>query len=173
MFFPGVKRYSHSWLSSVLQGRDGGCNQSSHGPFVQKLIRAFLQNESLWNNFVNLRSFQVTLETLFYSYLNLCPLLIVDNQVTNAFRQSQKCLMWSLSNFFHSFVIIITWMFEDILGIYDLSSQQAQSWDLHKCKMKKDSKTKSHTSSLSIIKGLIFRGRLTDQSPLHQWGNWK
>ena len=35
--------------------------------------------------------------------------------------------------------------------------------------VKKDSKKKSHTSSeLSIIKGFLFRGRLTDHSTLYE-----
>ena len=37
--------------------------------------------------------------------------------------------------------------------------------------MKMDAKKKSHTSSgLSIIKGFLFRGRLTDHSSLLGWG---
>ena len=35
--------------------------------------------------------------------------------------------------------------------------------------MKMNSKKKSHTSSeFSIIKGYLFKGRLTDQNPLHE-----
>ena len=36
--------------------------------------------------------------------------------------------------------------------------------------MKMDTKKKSHTTSeLSIIKGYLFRGTLTDHSPLFEW----